>query len=101
MCCKGFEKNIRIRSHRSRKYNSGSGSGFFLLVQVQTVQAQMCRMKSGLAACCRFQFQDLLRSVQKFSFVFGCKEEQPNKKGLNTRCALRAVIVSFRENALK
>ena len=63
------------------------------------VEVQKCRMKSGLAACCRFQ--DLLRSVQKFSFVFVCKEEQPSKKGLKTQCALRAVTESFRENALK
>lgn len=99
MCCKGFEKNNQVRSHRNRKCNFGSGSGFFLLVQVQTVQVQTCTMKSGLVACCRFQ--DLLRSVQNLSFVFVCKEEQPNKKGPKTQCALRAVTESFRENALK
>jgi len=96
MCCKGFEKNNQVPSHRSRKCNPG----IFLLVQVQTVGVQMCRMKSGLAACCRFR--DLL---QREPFSFGhfvlCKEEQPNKKGLNRRCALLAVIESFRENASK
>ena len=96
MCCKGFEKNSQVHSHRNRKCNFG----FFLLVEVQMVEVQMCTMKLALAACCRFQ--DLLRRVQKMtSFVFVCKEEQPNKKGLKTRCALRAAIESFRENALK
>lgn len=95
MCCKGFEKNNQVRIHRNRKSNFG----FFLLVQAQTVQAQKCRMKSGLAVCCRFQ--DLLLCVQKISFVFVCKEEQPNKKGPKIRCVLRAAIESFRENVLK
>ncbi len=103
MCCKGFEKNIQVRSHRNRKCNSGSGYGFFLLVQVevQMVQVQKCTMKLALSACCCRWFQYMLQSVQNFSFVFVCKEERPSKKGPKTRCALRGVTESFRENALK
>ena len=65
------------------------------------VEVQTCRMKWGLAACCRFQ-ELLEREYLSFEhFVFVCKEEQPNKMGLKTQCALRAVIQSFRENASK